>query len=79
MSQKDDILNALRRGDRLTSLECHSRFGCNDTSKRMNQLRRDGWPIPPAKMYCENGHKFGVWEMTVKEADHGQDSSGIRD
>jgi len=67
MSQPNDILNALRHGDRLTALDCYVRFGCNAPAKAINILRRAGCPIPPAKFYTENGHRFGVWEMDEEE------------
>ena len=54
MSQPNDILNALRHGDRLTVLDCFVRFGCNPAkatiyfeelaglSRRRSSIRRMG-------------------------------------
>ena len=45
MSQKADILAALKRGESLTRLDILDRFGCIEGAARITELRQDGWPI----------------------------------
>ena len=45
MSQKDNILAALKRGESLTRLDILNRFGCIEGGARITELRQEGWPI----------------------------------
>ena len=65
ISHKAMILNALKRGERLTRLDCLTRFGCFEAGARITELRREGYNIPPTEMHYENGHRFGVWHMEI--------------
>jgi len=69
VSQQSNILNALMSGDHLTALDCFNRFGSKNASKLISNLRSRGYKIPPAKLYSENGHTFGVWQMESKEVE----------
>tara|TARA_R100000808_G_scaffold24737_1_gene57946 strand:- start:3363 stop:3548 length:186 start_codon:yes stop_codon:yes gene_type:complete len=45
MSQTDQILQALKNGDRVTSLGALERFGCFRLAARIGELRQKGHPI----------------------------------
>ena len=45
MSQKSDILAALKRGETLTAMDALTRFGCFRLAARICELRQDGWNI----------------------------------
>ena len=45
MSQKSNILAALKAGERLTPLDALERFGCMRLAARIGELLYDGWPI----------------------------------
>ena len=68
VSHKNLILNALKRGDRLTRMDCLTRFGCFEAGARITELRQEGYNIPPSEMHYEkNGHRFGVWRLVSGE------------
>ena len=45
MSQKADILAALKRGETLTRLDCLKQFRCFEAGARITELRKEGWNI----------------------------------
>lgn len=45
MSQRDAILDALRRGDCLTSLDALQRFGCSRLAARIAEIKKLGHPV----------------------------------
>ena len=45
MSQKSDILAALKRGEALTRRQISQRFDCDKAPARIAELRQEGWPI----------------------------------
>ena len=45
MSQKIQILRALKRGEKLTPMEALKRFGCFRLSGRILEIRREGYPV----------------------------------
>ena len=45
MSQKADILAALKRGETLTAMDALARFGCFRLAARICELRQGGWNI----------------------------------
>jgi hypothetical protein len=57
MSQTDTLLAALKRGERITTLEATLRFGICRLSERIRELERNGWDIDhePVK---QNGKRF---------------------
>ena len=65
-SHKELILNALKCGDRLTRMDCLTRFGCFEAGARITELRQEGYNIPPAERHYENGRRFGVWWLEKK-------------
>ena len=67
MSQRNDILAALKHGDRLSALDCWTRFRCKDASGVIQRLRKAGHNIPYPSFYNENGHRFAVWQMSKTE------------
>ena len=45
MSQKDDILAALKNGEALTRRQISQQFDCDKAPARIAELRQEGWPI----------------------------------
>lgn len=45
MTQKQDILEHMQAGGKLTPLEALSRFGCLSLAARVLDLRKDGYDI----------------------------------
>ena len=45
MSQSDDILKALQRGERLTPLDALTQYNCMRLASRISALRQQGVPI----------------------------------
>jgi len=65
MSQKDEILTALQKGEALTRMDCLMRFGCAKAPARIAELRQSGWPIE-TEIIESSGKRFARWRM--KEA-----------
>jgi len=53
MSQKSDILAALKKGDKLTRLAILNRFGCIEGGARITELRQDGYSIETEMVHWE--------------------------
>lgn len=62
MSQRSEILKALKNGETLTFLDCVNRFGCIKARARISELRQEGWPIE-TKMVSMNGKRFAEWRL----------------
>ena len=45
MSQRDELLKALQRGECLTTLDALQRYGVMALSQRMTELQRAGYPV----------------------------------
>ena len=45
MSQRDELLKALQRGESLTTLDALTRYGVMACSQRMTELQRAGYPV----------------------------------
>jgi len=78
MTQRDAILAALKRGEKLTKLDCLHRFGCTAPSSAINALRKAGHQIPHPTMCHENGHRFAVWEMPICEPEQASEPESAR-
>ena len=63
MTQKEQILDHLRKGGSLTPLESLEMFGCLALSQRMGELRRDGWPIESHLVELPNGKRVARYRM----------------
>ena len=55
MSQKADILAALKRGEQLTAMDALTRFGCFRLAARICELRQEGWGIVSEDVLLPNG------------------------
>lgn len=56
-----DLLNALRRGEKLTMIESIDRYGISALSQRCGDLRRLGWPIKSKLIPNANGGKHSQY------------------
>lgn len=57
MSQNEALLSALKRGERITTLEAVVRFGICRLSERIRELEREGWVIDHEPVR-QNGKRF---------------------
>ena len=55
MSQKSDILAALKRGEMLTARDADRRFDCMRLAARIYDLRQDGWGIASDDLRLPSG------------------------
>ena len=55
MSQKADILAALKRGETLTAMDALTRFGCFRLAARICELRQEGWGIASDDLRLPSG------------------------
>lgn len=44
-SQKSQILTYLQEGGRVSAMDAMAWFGCTRLSARIEELKREGWPI----------------------------------
>lgn len=65
-SQTDEILRALRNGDRITPLEALGRFGCMRLAPRILELRRRGIRIERA-LVDRNGKRVAEYFLPRKK------------
>ena len=56
MSQKNDILAALKRGDKLTRDDISARFDCRKGPARISDLRAEGIAIRTETLHWETVH-----------------------
>jgi hypothetical protein len=62
-SQEQMILDALRRGERLTGLDILRQFNCMNYKGRISDLRRDGHPIKTKMIELENGKRIAEYSL----------------
>ena len=63
MSQDEMILNALKQGDRLTSLEALARFQCMRLASRIADLRSKGHTIHDRTILTPSGKRVSEYWM----------------
>ena len=68
MSQSDQILNHLKSGKSITPLEALHLYGCFRLGARINDLRKDGYPIE-TEIIHENGKHFASYFLRQETAD----------
>ena len=56
MSQKAQILEALKRGESLTRRQIDQRFGCCKGPARISDLREEGYPIHTERLSWTGPH-----------------------
>lgn len=57
MSQREEILRYLAKGNTLTVLEAIEKFGCYALSQRVGELKRELWPIESEMVDVGNGKR----------------------
>jgi len=62
-SQKKQILNALRRGEKLTALDMVHRFWIMNYTARISELRRQGHNIACQMIRTNNGKRIGLYSL----------------
>ena len=55
MSQREVLLDALQRGELLTTLDALQRYGVMALSQRMTELQRAGYPVKSEMIELDNG------------------------
>lgn len=55
MSQRKVLLDALQRGELLTTLDALQRYGVMALSQRMTELQRAGYPVKSEMIELDNG------------------------
>ena len=72
MSQKQEIKEALKRGESLTRLDCLDRFGCIEGAARITELRQEGMDIQTQMVKHKNllGEKkrYARWYLSGDQA-----------
>lgn len=68
MSQKEEILDYLKQGKRLTVLKAIKKFGCYALSQRIGELKEAGHPIRSKMIEVESGKR--VAEYTLNGEDY---------
>lgn len=63
-TQNRMILEALKRGEKLTVMEALTRYGVFALSQRCGELRRMGWPIQSEMKTLQNGKRIAVYAMS---------------
>ena len=63
MSQKADILAALKRGETLTAIDALTRFGCFRLAARICELRQDGWNIASDNLTLLKGKIVAAYSL----------------
>ena len=63
MSQKSDILAALKNGEEMTPLPALKRFGCMRLAARIGELKEDGWPIVPRDVKLPSGKTVAGYRL----------------
>jgi hypothetical protein len=62
------ILDALKRGERLTPLTALEKYQCFSLSQRCGELRRAGWPIRSQMVKVNSGKSVAMYWMQEEEA-----------
>jgi len=63
MSQKADILAALKRGETLTARDADRRFNCMRLAARICELNKDGWNIASDNLTLPNGKIVAAYRL----------------
>jgi hypothetical protein len=71
MSQENDILDYLKRGNRLTPLEALKRFNCLRLAARIQGLRQQGHTIEMKVVETETGKHVAEYHLV----NHGNERS----
>jgi len=66
MSQKSQILKALKRGRKLTALDALSEFGCFRLSARIGELIEEWHKIVTRMVKSSNGKRFAEYRLIRK-------------
>lgn len=64
-SQEQMILDALKRGEKLTGLDILRQFNCMNYKGRISDLRRDGHPIRTKMIELENGKRIAEYSLII--------------
>jgi len=63
MSQELEILMELKRGNEITPLDALKHFGCFRLSARIENLRKQGFPIATRIKELDNGKRVASYYM----------------
>ena len=63
MSQSDEILAALKQGDRLTPLDAMTQFNCMRLASRISDLKREGYTIHTRTIKTASGKSVSEYWM----------------
>ena len=63
MSQKADILAALKRGETLTPIDAEQRFGCMRLAARICKLKKEGWNITSDDLTLPSGKIVAAYSL----------------
>lgn len=66
MSQKSDILAALKHGEEMTPLPALNRFGCMRLAARIGELKEDGILIATRDVTLPSGKTVTGYRLDVK-------------
>lgn len=61
-NQKQQILNHLQSGKKITPLEALDQFGCMRLASRINELRDEGYPIE-TKMMSDKEKRWAEYSL----------------
>ena len=64
MSQRDELLKALQRGEELTTLDALQRYGVMALSQRMTELQRAGYPVKSEMIDLPTGKRVARYSWT---------------
>ena len=65
MSQSDDILKALQRGERLTPLDALTQYNCMRLASRISDLKREGYTIYARTIKTPSGKSVSEYWMEI--------------
>jgi len=65
MSQSDDILKALQRGERLTPLDALTQYNCMRLASRISDLKREGHTIYARTIKTPSGKAVSEYWMEI--------------
>ena len=65
MSQSDDILKALQRGERLTPLDALTQYNCMRLASRISDLKREGHTIYARTIKTASGKSVSEYWMEI--------------
>ena len=67
MSQRDELLKALQRGECLTTLDALQRYGVMALSQRMTELQRAGYPVKSEMIDLPSGKRVAQYSWLKHE------------